>query len=186
MIVRESSLSGCFEIIPQIFSDERGLFVKTFQCEIFAQHGLVDSFAEEFYSWSNRDVLRGLHFQIPPAEHTKVVTCLSGKVLDVVVDLRIGSPTFGQHELFTLREGDTTMLYIPSGLAHGFLTLSDKALMYYQVTSIHNPEYDKGIHWDSAGIAWPIISPVVSARDAALPDLDNFDSPFIFQPTIPK
>jgi dTDP-4-dehydrorhamnose 3,5-epimerase len=181
MIIQETSIPGCFEIVPRIFRDERGSFIKTFHSGLFAEHGLQTSFAEEFYSWSKRGVLRGLHFQIPPSEHTKVVTCLYGEVLDVVVDLRIGSPTFGRHDLLALRAADAVMLYIPPGLAHGFLAVSDEALMYYQVTSVHNPACDKGIHWNTAGIPWPHGDPVVSPRDSAFPSFTEFVSPFCFK-----
>lgn len=181
MIVRETTIAGCLEIIPHIFRDNRGSFVKTFHNGFAAEHGMVTSFAEEFYSWSKRGVLRGLHFQKPPSDHTKVVTCLSGEVFDAVVDLRVGSPTFGHHAFFTLRASDATMLYIPSGLAHGFLSVSEEALMYYQVTSVYDSACDQGIHWNSAGIPWPETAPVVSARDAAFPSLNEFYSPFTFQ-----
>lgn len=181
MLVKETGIAGCFEITPRLFRDDRGSFVKTFHTGSFGEHGLVTSFAEEFYSWSNRGVLRGLHFQTPPSDHTKVVTCLSGEVLDVVVDLRVGSPTFGSHKLFNLRSSEATILYIPSGLAHGFMAVSDEALMYYQVTSVHDPASDHGIHWDSAGIRWPIKEPLVSPRDAAFPALKDFVSPFFFK-----
>ena len=178
MELRSTPIPGCWQIVPRIFHDERGSFVKTFNRELSAQHGLVTEFAEEFYSWSHRGVLRGLHFQLPPAQHTKVVTCLVGEVLDVVVDLRVGSPTYGGHALIHLRAEDATLLYIPEGLAHGFLAVSDNALMSYQVTTVHSPEHDAGIRWDSAGIPWPELQPIVSARDAAFPALKEFDSPF--------
>lgn len=181
MIVKETAIAGCLEITPNIFRDNRGSFVKTFHCGIAAEHGLVTSFAEEFYSWSKLGVLRGLHFQTPPSDHIKVVTCLSGEVFDAVVDLRVGSPTFGRHALFSLRSADATMLYIPSGLAHGFLSVSDEALVYYQVTSVHDPACDQGIHWNSVGIPWPLADPVVSARDASFPTLEEFNSPFTFR-----
>lgn len=178
MELRVTPIPGCWQIMPRVFRDERGSFVKTFHRNLSAEYGLVTEFAEEFYSWSRRGVLRGLHFQLPPAQHTKVVTCLVGEVLDVVVDLRKGSPTYGRHALFPLRAEHATLLYIPEGVAHGFLAISDNALMYYQVTSVHSLEHDAGIRWDSAGISWPSSTPLVSARDAAFPSLNEFDSPF--------
>lgn len=178
MDLRATTLPGCWQIVPRVFQDTRGSFVKTFHRESAAQHGLVTGFAEEFYSWSCRGVLRGLHFQLPPAQHTKVVTCLFGEVLDVVVDLRLGSPTFGRHLVLPLRAEEARLVYIPEGMAHGFLSLSEKALMYYQVTSVHSPVHDAGIRWDSAGINWPTDQPVVSERDAAFPCLQDFASPF--------
>lgn len=184
MIVKETAIAGCLEITPHIFRDNRGSFVKTFHCGFAADHGLATSFAEEFYSWSKRGALRGLHFQIPPSSHTKVVTCLYGEVFDVVVDLRIGSPTFGRHIHLSLRATEATLLYIPPGLAHGFMAVSHEALVYYQVTSVHDPANDRGIHWNSAGIPWPLTAPVVSARDAAFPTLEVFNSPFTYSELI--
>ena len=185
MKLKATAIPGCWEIIPQVYRDKRGTFVKTFHRDLAAMHGLVTDFAEEFYSWSNRGVLRGLHFQTPPADHTKVVTCLSGEVIDVVVDLRVGSPTFGCHTLFPLKATEATQLYIPRGLAHGFLATSDQALMYYQVTTVHSPSHDAGIRWDSAGIKWPLTQPIVSARDASFPSLAEFASPFRFDDVSP-
>jgi len=178
MELRATYIPGCWQIVPRVFRDARGSFVKTFHRELSAKHGLVTEFAEEFYSWSHRGVLRGLHFQLPPAQLTKVVTCLVGEVLDVIVDLRVGSPTYGRHAMIPLRAEEATLLYIPEGLAHGFLAISDNALMYYQVTSVHSPEHDAGIRWDSAAISWPAVQPIVSVRDAAFPALQEFESPF--------
>ncbi len=178
MELHPTPIPGCWRIVPRLIRDERGSFVKTFHRDLSAKHGLVTEFAEEFYSWSRRGVLRGLHFQLPPAQHTKVVTCLVGEVLDAVVDLRVGSPAYGRHALFPLRAEEATLLYIPEGVAHGFLAKSDNALMYYQVTSVHSPEHDAGIRWDTAGISWPSVEPIMSARDAAFPALKDFDSPF--------
>ena len=175
-------LPGCFEICPQIHYDHRGSFVKTFHCEEFSERGLQVQWAEEYYSISRQNVLRGLHFQLPPYDHEKIVYCVEGEVLDAVVDLRVGSPTFGQHALFRLSSVKGNMLYIPRGMAHGFYSTSKRAAMMYKVSTMYSPNHDTGILWSSAGIPWPTQQPVLSCRDANLSPLAEFDSPFIFRP----
>jgi dTDP-4-dehydrorhamnose 3,5-epimerase len=183
VIIEPTSLAGCVRVVPRVVGDERGAFVKTFQASVFEALGLATSWREVFYSRSARGVVRGLHFQLPPADQDKLVVCTSGRVLDVVVDLRRDSPTFGDHESVELDDRSWTMLYLPSGFAHGFAALTDDAVMAYSVSAEYAPERDTGIHWASAGIPWPFESPVVSARDAALPALADFDSPFTMPPT---
>ena len=177
----ETSLPGCLRICPIVRADRRGTFVKTFHVEEFRQLGLPTSFAEEYFSVSQHGVLRGLHFQIPPMEHEKIVYCAQGEVLDAVVDLRRGSPTYGRHELFHLCAEEGTMIYIPKGMAHGFYVLSENALMMYQVTSVYAPDCDAGVRWDSAGIPWNAADPILSERDTLFPSLDAFASPFVFE-----
>jgi len=178
MIITETNIPGCYEIRPKILTDHRGRFIKTFQENLFRNGGLPDRFAEEFHSESRRGVVRGLHFQLPPMAQAKVVYCVSGEVLDAVVDLRVGSPTFGRFATFTLSDRDGTILYIPEGLAHGFCVLSDSAILMYKVTAGYTPSLDAGILWNSAGIPWPVSDPVLSDRDRAFPRLSEFKSPF--------
>lgn len=178
MNITETNIPGCYEIRPKISTDNRGRFIKTFQENLFRSNGLLDRFAEEFHSESRKGVVRGLHFQIPPMAQAKVVYCVSGAVLDAVVDLRVGSPTFGRFATFALTDRDGTILYIPEGLAHGFCVLSDSAIMMYKVTAEYTPSLDAGILWDSAGIPWPVSDPVLSERDRAFPRLSDFTSPF--------
>jgi len=135
-------------------------------------------FREQYYSISKKNVLRGMHFQLPPHDHYKLVTCVEGRILDVVVDLRRSSPTFGQHLCVELSGVRADSIYIPSGLAHGFLVLSRRALVLYNVSSLYAPLHDTGIRWDSAGIQWPVVAPQVSERDAVLPPLAAFETPF--------
>ncbi len=181
MEIRPTHIPGCLELLPKIFQDERGSFVKTFHAGLFREQGLTTDFAEEYYSWSKRGVLRGLHFQIPPQDHIKLVYCLSGAVLDVVLDVRKGSPTYGNYAQVELSAEKANMLYIPSGLAHGFYVTADHAIMQYKVTTVYSPEHDAGIRWDSAGIPWPDANPVVSKRDTDFPTLTAFKTPFIFR-----
>ena len=179
MELRESGIiKGCFELIPRVLGDERGTFIKTFHMDVFASHGLETEFAEEYFTVSRKGVVRGLHFQIPPMEHVKLVYCVRGEVFDAVVDLRRGSPAYGQHESFRLSAEEGNMLYIPRGLAHGFCALTEDATMMYKVTSVYSPEHDSGILWNSAGIDWPSGDPVLSERDKGFVALKDYDSPF--------
>ncbi len=176
-----TSLRGCLEIRPRLLDDERGRFVKVFHQAAFASAGLATEFVEEYYSVSRRGVIRGLHFQHPPRDHAKLVYCVAGRVQDAVVDLRVGSPTEGRHALVELSAETGNMVYIPSGLAHGFCVLSDSATLVYKVTSVHSPEHDAGIRWDSAGIPWAVTAPILSERDRQHPGLAGFASPFSYR-----
>lgn len=172
------SLAGCFEVRPFFAQDERGTFVKTFHAARFADLGLPTEWHEEYYSSSHKGVIRGMHFQTPPHDHEKLVYCLQGRVLDVVVDLRTDSLTFGEHLAVELDAARGHGLIIPKGMAHGFLALTADALMAYKVTSVYSPVNDSGIRWDSFGLNWGIAQPIVSARDRAHPRLADFLSPF--------
>lgn len=179
--IRKTKIPGCFEILTKIIKDERGFFIKTFHQDVFVDNGLETHFAEEYYSYSHKGVLRGLHFQLPPFDHVKLVYCISGKVLDVVVDLRIGSPTYGDFEIFELSQERANMIYIPKGLAHGFYVLSDSSIMMYKVSTIYSPEHDTGILWNSIDIPWPDENPIISERDSKFVSFAEFKSPFIFE-----
>ena len=181
MTVRETSIPGCCEITSRIIRDERGVFVKTFHQEFFQQHNLNTEWREEYYSVSHRGVLRGLHFQLPPHDHEKLVYCTSGTVLDAVVDLRNGSPAYGRHLLVELNAEQGNMLYLPRGLAHGFYVTSDSATMMYKVSSVYAHDHDSGILWNSAGIPWPDDAPELSARDTGFSSLESFSSPFYYR-----
>ena len=178
--VINSPVPGCFGLAPRKMEDDRGCFVKTFHREAFEELGLNTDWREEYYSVSRKGVLRGLHFQLPPHDHEKLVYCTSGEVLDVVVDLRAGSPMYGRHTLFQLNAAKANMIYIPRGCAHGFYTVSDMAAMMYKVSSVYAPESDTGVLWDSLDIPWPDRKPVLSARDAGFKPFGDFISPFVW------
>ncbi|KML36108.1 dTDP-4-dehydrorhamnose 3,5-epimerase [Cytobacillus firmus] len=175
-----SSLPGCYEIVPEKFVDERGSLIKLFHDESFHEKGLQTNFAEEYFSVSNKNVLRGLHFQVPPKDHIKLVSSISGEIFDVVVDLRIGSPSYGEYEIFTLSGEKGNMVYIPQGLAHGFYVKKYPAIINCKTTTIFSPKYDRGIHWSSLNIPWPNKTPIVSKKDNNLPDFKQFESPFYY------
>lgn len=179
-MIQQTRIPGCFAVSPRCVEDERGRFVKLFS-EASNKSYIPEPFAEEYYNVSGRRVLRGLHFQLPPMDLTKLVTCLVGEVLDVVLDLRRGSPTYGNYEATLLSESNGTMLFIPSGLAHGFYVTGESALLLYKVNKIYSPAHDSGIHWKSQRIPWPDVNPILSARDQTFPSFDEFQSPFTFQ-----
>ena len=178
MKLTATSLSGLHRLEPLIHRDERGEFVKTYHRRVFSELGLNFNVAEEFFSTSGKGVLRGMHLQLPPVAHSKLVFCLHGSVLEVVVDLRCSSPTFGRAHAEDLNDQNRHALFIPPGFAHGFLTLSSAAVMYYLTDTEHAPAFDAGIHWNSFGFPWNVSAPVVSSRDQGLPILTDFFSPF--------
>jgi dTDP-4-dehydrorhamnose 3,5-epimerase len=171
-------LEGCYEVRPFMAQDERGTFVKTFHAEQFLSLGLPIDWREEYYSSSRKDVIRGMHFQTPPYDHEKLVYCMQGKVLDVVLDLRMASTTYGRYISVKLDAASGQGLIIPKGMAHGFLALTEAVLMAYKVTSMYAPENDAGIRWDSFGLDWGVDQPIVSIRDGAHPKFLEFNSPF--------
>ncbi|MBP2833877.1 dTDP-4-dehydrorhamnose 3,5-epimerase [Aquimarina sp. U1-2] len=179
MELKETLIPGCYKIALDSFEDNRGSFFKTFHSDVFEEKGLCCNWKEEYFSVSNKNVIRGMHFQTPPMDHDKIVTCLTGSVLDVVIDLRKNSPQFKKYATFKLDSNTLDkMLYIPKGCAHGFMSLEDNTLMYYKVSSVYSPENDKGIHWNSIGFEWNVIKPIVSERDKNHPSLKDFQSPF--------
>lgn len=173
-----TSLEGCFQVLPFFAKDERGTFVKTFHAERFAELGLATEWREEYYSSSRKGVIRGMHFQTPPHDHEKLVYCMQGRVLDVVLDLRKDLPTFGEYIAVELDAVCGHGLMIPKGMAHGFLALAEDVLMAYKVTTVYSPSSDAGIRWDSFGLDWGVLQPIVSVRDRAHPAFADFASPF--------
>lgn len=181
MHIDKTSIEGCYEITPANYMDERGRFVKTVDPHFFKAHQLEYNFKEQYYSISTKRVLRGLHFQLTPKEHTKLVCCVSGMVMDVVVDVRKGSPTYGKYCIIILEADKANMVYIPPGLAHGFYVLSEQAIILCHMTTVFSPEHDSGIRWNSLSIPWPDDYPILSKKDRELPALSDFVSPFTFR-----
>lgn len=176
----ESRLPGCFALEFPNFRDHRGLFVKSFQRSAFEQRGLECDFRETFYTESGENVLRGMHFQVPPADHAKLVYCISGAIYDVALDLRVGSPTFGEYESFELSAAYNNAIYLPRGIAHGFFARQTPSVVVYHVTSEHSPAHDLGVRWNSFGEKWPLSAPIISVRDEGLIPFEQFESPFRF------
>jgi len=165
-----AKIPGVIIIEPQVFSDERGFFMESFQARDFANAGITDLFVQDNHSGSNKGILRGLHYQVKQAQG-KLVRLVAGEVFDVVVDLRRKSPTFGQWEGYVLSAQNRIQLYIPPGFAHGFYVLSDWAEMVYKATDYYAPQFERTLLWNDPdiGIQWPLVEgnmPVLSAKDA--------------------
>ncbi|MBW4330264.1 dTDP-4-dehydrorhamnose 3,5-epimerase [Stakelama sp. CBK3Z-3] len=180
MEIETTGIPGCYVLQARLLRDRRGSFIKTFHTPRFEELGLRTDWREEYFSASAKGVVRGMHFQLPPVDHAKMVFCLTGEVLDVVVDLRRGSPAFGTALGFTLSAENGRGLYLPTGCAHGFVSKAEDSGMYYKVTSVHAPEQDAGIAWDSIAFDWPVSDPELSDRDRRHPRFADFETPFVF------
>jgi len=169
MQIRETSLPGLVEIFPRVFEDERGAFFESYNQDIFASLGLPTNFCHDNQSFSTKGVLRGLHFQNAPFAQGKLVRVISGKVLDIAVDIRPDSPTFGRYESFLLDAKKNNMAYIPEGFAHGFVALED-SIFSYKCTNLYHKASESGIIWNDPdlNIDWGISDPLVSAKDQQL------------------
>ncbi|GAA4441630.1 dTDP-4-dehydrorhamnose 3,5-epimerase [Ravibacter arvi] len=173
--IRKTSIDGLVEIFPRYFEDERGLFFESYNINSFERHGLPTNFVQDNQSFSHKGVLRGLHFQVAPFEQGKLVRVIQGRVLDVAVDIRRESPTFGQYELFELDGVRHNMAYIPGGFAHGFLALED-SIFSYKCTNVYDKASERGIRWndEALGINWGISNPIVSEKDQVLPTFREY------------
>jgi dTDP-4-dehydrorhamnose 3,5-epimerase len=169
-------LAGAFVLEIEPHCDERGFFARTFCIDEMAAHGLDVKFAQCSISYNKRDgTLRGLHFQVAPHEESKLVRVTSGAIFDVIVDIRSESPTYRCWFGAELTSQNRKALYVPKGFAHGFLTLTDDAEVFYQISAPHSPEASRGLRWndEAVGITWPASPKVISARDASYPSLTN-------------
>ena len=168
---------------PRAFQDGRGFFMETYKRSAFAANGIDGAFVQDNFSQSVHGVLRGLHYQASPSAQAKLVRVIRGRVFDVAVDIRRGSPTYGCWVGEILSAENRHMLYIPEGFAHGFCVLGDQALFSYKVTAEYDPAADRGIVWNDPdiGIEWPLAEPVLSTKDAALPLLKNAENNFVYQ-----
>ncbi len=174
MQVLETGFEGLKEIIPNVYHDSRGWFFEFYKNEVFHQAGIRHQFSQENISFSRKGVVRGLHFQLPPHEQAKLVSVLSGKVLDVVVDLRKGSSTFGQSYSCELSAEKHNVLMVPGGFAHGFAALED-SLFIYKSSNLYNRQAECGIRWNdpTLNIRWPFNDPILSDKDRLLPAFEE-------------
>ena len=174
---------GMILVRPTRHGDHRGFFEEVYKRMAFLEGGIDAEFVQDNVARSSAGVLRGLHFQLPPKAQGKLVRVIRGRVFDVGVDLRKGSPTFGRWAGALLDDEQGALLYLPPGLAHGYCVLSEAADLTYKVTAEFDAALDAGIRWDDAdvGVDWPVSEPVLSSRDKGLPLLQDFDSPFRFQ-----
>ncbi|MCC7203401.1 MAG: dTDP-4-dehydrorhamnose 3,5-epimerase [Nitrospirae bacterium] len=167
-------------IEPRAFRDGRGFFIETYKYSEFAFAGISGHFLQDNHSQSSKGVLRGLHYQLNPKAQGKLLRCPKGKIFDVAVDIRRGSPDYGKWVGIELSEENNSMLYIPPGFAHGFLTLSDMADVLYKCTEEYSPEHERGIAWNDpeVNIDWPIKTPILSAKDLSYGTLKDADNNF--------
>ncbi|MFH1563274.1 MAG: dTDP-4-dehydrorhamnose 3,5-epimerase [Nitrospirota bacterium] len=169
-------------IKPKVFIDERGFFMETYKYLDFANVGIKENFVQDNYSKSDKNVLRGLHYQKIPKSQGKLIQCLKGKIYDVAVDIRKGSPTYKQWVGIELSEENHHILYTPPGFAHGFVVLSDIAEVTYKCTAEYSSEDERGIIWNDPdiGINWPVRNPTLSKKDKEYPALKDTDNNFYY------
>ena len=181
MRVIETKIPDILIIEPQVYEDERGFFYESYSRRRYVSHGIEDTFVQDNHSKSKRGVLRGLHYQAPPGQ-AKLVHVALGQVFDVAVDIRHGSPTFGEWVGVTLSAENRRQLYIPVGFAHGFCVTSDKADFLYKVSSYYAPEEERGIAWDDPDLAiqWPVQEPILSERDRHHPRLKDAPRDYVY------
>jgi dTDP-4-dehydrorhamnose 3,5-epimerase len=167
--------AGVILIEPRVFPDGRGFFLESYKETDFRRNGIDVNFVQDNHSFSQKGVLRGLHYQLHPGAQGKLVRVITGSVFDVAVDIRMGSPAFLKWVAVELSEENHNMLYIPPGFAHGFLALTDSVHLAYKCTAEYNPALDSGIRWDDPEIeiTWPVKNPEVSEKDARLPFLNK-------------
>ena len=175
MKFKHYEIEGIVEVIPDIFEDNRGFFFESYHEEKFREHGINDKFVQSNQSFSRKGVLRGLHYQMEPHAQAKLVRVVKGSALDIAVDIRRHSPTFGQYCQCTLTEKDNNMLYVPAGFAHGFLALED-CVLQYMCSDLYHKASEGGIQWNdpTLAIAWNMTDPIVSEKDLKLQSFKAF------------
>jgi len=169
------NIDGIILIRPDIHYDSRGFFMESYTKKEFESGGIEDEFVQDNHSFSIKNTLRGLHYQVEPFQQSKLVRCISGEIMDVAVDIRKGSKTFLKYVSVALSSENKNMLYIPKGFAHGFLVMSDYAEVIYKVDNYYSSDHERGIIWndETIGIKWPVDNPIVSEKDRRLPKFQD-------------
>lgn len=180
MEIIESKIKDLLIIKPKVFADSRGYFFESYNENVFKQYGINAAFVQDNQSLSNAGVLRGLHFQAPPFAQGKLVRVITGAVMDIAVDIRKGSPTYGEHVAIELNEENKTMFFIPPGFAHGFSTLRDNTIFSYKCTDVYNKASEGTVLWNDKdlNINWGITDPILSEKDLSGTIFKDFVSPF--------
>ena len=180
MHIEDCYIAGIKIIKPKVFSDDRGYFYEVFNKKILASVGIDDEFVQYNQSLSSKNVLRGLHFQVPPFAQAKLVRVLLGSVIDVVVDIRKNSPTYGQHFSIELNEENKIMFYMPAGMAHGFITTSDNTIFTYFVSNYYEKSAEGSLFWNDSdlNIQWSSENPIISEKDQVQNFIKDFKTPF--------
>jgi dTDP-4-dehydrorhamnose 3,5-epimerase len=187
MEVEATAIPAVKRIRPRLFADARGSFSETYRRDTYAKAGVDAVFVQDNLSLSpHPGTVRGLHLQLPPHAQAKLVSVVSGRVLDVAVDVRQGSPTFAQHVAVELSAAGCEQLFIPEGFAHGFCSLEAETRVAYKVSAFYAPDHEAGLRWDdpTLGISWPVAAAdaLLSDKDLVLPSLAAFESPFAYAP----
>lgn len=180
MEVIKTAIEGLLIVKPKVFADARGYFFESYNADVFTNNGITANFLQDNQSLSQAGVLRGLHFQAPPHDQGKLVRVITGAVLDVAVDIRKNSETYGQHVTIELNEENKTMFYIPPGFAHGFLTLRDNTIFSYKCTNVYHKPSEGCILWNDSdlNIHWNVSHPLLSEKDLEGTPFKEFVSPF--------
>lgn len=186
MDVTKTTIEGLLVIEPQVFADERGFFMEAYSRNRYHEAGIDVEFIQDNLSVSKKGVLRGLHYQAPPFDQGKLVSVLRGRVMDVVVDIRTGSPTYGKYVMVELSALNHRQFWIPAGFAHGFVALEDDTIFAYKCTNVYSKEHDRGIRYDdpALGIEWAVADPIVSEKDRQHPLLAEIQPEFVYQSPI--
>jgi dTDP-4-dehydrorhamnose 3,5-epimerase len=176
----KTEIEGLIIVEPKVFRDDRGYFFEAFNKNVFENFGIVEQFVQDNQSLSQKGVLRGLHFQKPPFAQAKLVSVIKGAVLDVVVDIRKSSKTYGKYFSFELTEHNKTMLFIPEGFAHGFACLENDTIFSYKCSNVYNKDSEDAILWNDSdlNIDWLIKNPILSEKDLNAKTFKDFNSPF--------
>lgn len=182
MKIIKTSIPDLVEIEPTIFGDSRGYFFIPYHKEQFHENGITVDFQQDNQSQSSKGVLRGLHFQKPPHAQGKLVRVITGAVLDVAVDIRKGSPTYGKHHSVLLTEENKKMFWVPEGFAHGFVTLEDNTVFSYKCTGLYHPASEGSVLWNDKdlNIDWGVEDPQLSGKDKIAPTFEELQTEFIF------
>lgn len=182
MEVSTTDIPGLLIVQCKAFADDRGYFMETYHKQRYEEAGIVGEFVQDNFSVSKKGVVRGLHYQAPPFDMGKLVSVARGRVADVAVDIRFGSPTFGKYVMVELSAENKKQFWIPSGFAHGFMALEDDTVFVYKCTNIYSPEHDRGILWNdpAIGINWPLQDAIVSEKDQKHPLLADIAQDFVF------
>jgi dTDP-4-dehydrorhamnose 3,5-epimerase len=176
----DTEIEGLVIIEPDVFGDARGFFMESYNEQAFHAIGLDMRFVQDNLSFSRKGILRGLHFQAPPFAQGKLVSVVRGEVLDVAVDIRKGSPTYGKHASVVLSGENHRMFYVPPGFAHGFLVRSEEAYFSYKCTNTYHRESEGGLAWNDLALAidWQVSDPLISEKDSHYRPFEEFESPF--------
>ena len=180
MQIETTALDGVLILTPRRFGDTRGWFVETYNASRMAEAGIATVFVQDNHSFSAaKGTLRGLHYQKPPHAQDKLVRCSRGAILDVAVDVRAGSATYGQSVTIEVTAQNGRQMLVPKGFLHGFVTLTDDTEVQYKCSDIYAPDCDGAVRWDSLGIDWGVTAPLLSDKDKAAPAFADWQSPFV-------